>query len=80
VRTVGRAGGARWAPASGYGESIVKDYLAGLLATKAPEEDAGEVTRLQEENKLLAQRLADTIQEIEGLRDKLNQIRAIIFR
>ena len=30
--------GARWAPASGYGESIIQDYLEGLLSTPEPEE------------------------------------------
>lgn len=71
IRTVEELG-ARWAPAGNYGESIVQDYLAGLLATEAPVEEPGsaELERLREE-------LADARQDVDILRAKLEQIKEI---
>jgi len=71
VRTVEELGG-RWAPAGGYGKSIVKDYLAGLLATKAPvgDDDSTELGRLRRE-------LANATQEASSLRARLEQIKEI---
>ena len=76
VRTVEELGG-KWAPNSDYGKSIVRDYLAGLLSTETPEKNGTEL--LRKEVKELRRELAKTIREMEGLRDKLNQIRSIIF-
>lgn len=80
VRIVEKLGG-KWAPNLDYGKSIVRDYLTGLLATEAsPEEDETELEQLRNENKELQQKLSEKNREMEALRDKLNRIRAIIFK
>ncbi len=68
VRTVEELG-ARWAPAGNYGESIVRDYLAGLLATKDPGQPEADLE--EERIKILEARIA----QLEG---KLAAIKAII--
>ncbi len=72
VRTVEELGG-RWAPAGGYGESVVKDYLANLLSTEAPvmEDDSAELERLRQE-------LVSVTQTASILQNKIEQIRGIV--
>ncbi len=62
IRTVEELG-ARWAPAGNYGESIVRDFLVGLLATAAPEQPSPdqrdqEIAKLKTRIKDLEERLA----------------------
>lgn len=63
----------RWAGA-GYGESLVKDYLAGLLATPEP---APADTRDEEIALLRAQVLALQA-ERDALRERMEQARAVL--
>lgn len=52
--------------------------IAEALGLEQEEADT-ELEQLRKENRELQQELKKTIREMEGLRDKLNQIRAIIF-
>jgi N-acetylmuramoyl-L-alanine amidase len=61
VRHVEELGG-RWAPAADYGESIVRDYLEGLLATEVSEND----------------RISELEARIAQLEEKLAAIKTII--
>jgi len=65
-----------------FRQDLAEAMAAGIadalnLETKVQEDDGTKL--LRKEVKELRRELAKTIQEMEGLRDKLNQIRAIIF-
>ena len=50
-----------------------------MPCTRRKVEADTELEKLRKENRELQQKLTGTIREMEKLRDKLNQIRAIIF-
>ena len=69
VRYVEELGG-KWAPNPNYGNSIVRDYLSGLLATEAPKVD---------DTEQLKKELEQLRQKNQELQQKLDRIRDIIF-
>src|SRR5690606_4543399 len=64
IRYVEELGG-RWAPNPDYGHSIVRDYLASLLATPAPEESDWRARALAAESRV--QELEERLQRIREL-------------
>ena len=69
VRYVEELGG-KWAPNPNYGNSIVRDYLNGLLATEVPKVD---------DTEQLKKELEQLRQKNQELQQKLDRIRDIIF-
>jgi hypothetical protein len=64
--------GSKWAPNPDYGTSIVRDYLAGLLATKVPKPKPEDYT------KELEARIAELKAQIAELEAKIEAVRAIV--
>jgi len=67
----------KWAGA-GYGESIVRDYLAGLLATPAPVTEDPEKEQLQKEIDLLKEQVLDLQAHRDSLLDLIERVRNIL--
>jgi len=67
----------KWAGA-GYGESIVRDYLAGLLATPAPVTEDPEKEQLQKEIDLLKEQVLDLQAHRDSLLDLIERARNIL--
>ena len=77
VKTVEELGG-KWAPATGYGKSIVNDYLNGLLVTKAPEDDKDKkILALETELARVNTQLGNKIAECNEMQADLKRIAAI---
>ena len=70
--------GGKWAPASGYGESIVRDYLDRLLATVAPVEVAPDpCANCAKYNDLLIEK-SKLFAEVSKLRQIINQAAGVL--
>lgn len=75
IRTVEDLGG-RWAPNPDYGRSIVRDYLAGLLAdgrslatAEPPPPQVDVVARLRAEKEALQAQVADLRRRLEAIKE-----------
>ncbi len=72
--------GVGWAyPGHGYGKSIVKDYLAGLLATQAPVAEKLEIGLLQKEIALLKDQILALTEYKDSLTKAIRQIRVVLM-
>ena len=72
--------GVGWAyPGHDYGRSIVKDYLAGLLATQAPVAEDLEIELLQKEIALLKNQVLAITGYKDNLVKAIRQIRDILM-
>ncbi len=67
----------KWAGA-GYGESVVKDYLAGLLATSAPSAEDPEKEQLQKEIDLLKEQVLALQAHRDSLLAVIGQVQNIL--